>query len=232
MDFNSPWECNNMGKRVRLCLVMVAITIIASNVSDVSALWSGNATPSYDDSDTYETTSGEYHTVDADAISGICEIQVNPKVWPLWYGAGLYGEAWVAQDVEMSETITSTWYFTAQWDIDFRLNCGWGGKVKIEVRFLVMDANEDEKESKSAWSYRFTGPAFNWDDYEDVNTDDSETEGFSCNLYSGYTYKFAAVLRVTVMNNSGAIDVNARTDNYAPAELTVDQITWSETAPD
>ncbi|MGM0687570.1 MAG: hypothetical protein ACQET3_11415, partial [Promethearchaeati archaeon] len=164
-----------MGKRVRLCFVMVAITILASNVSDVSALWFGNATAPYDDSDTYETTPGEYHTVDADAISGICEIQVNPKVWPLWYGKGLYGEAWVAEDVEMSETITATWYFTAQWDIDFRLNCGWGGKVKIEVRFLVMDANEDEKQSKSAWSYTFTGPAFSWDDYENVNTDDSET---------------------------------------------------------
>ncbi|MGV9170665.1 MAG: hypothetical protein ACOC38_12085, partial [Promethearchaeia archaeon] len=74
--------------------------------------------------------------------------------------------------------------------------------------------------------------AFSWDDYENVITDDSETEAFSCYLYSGYKYKFAVVLRVTVMNDSGTIDVNARTNHYAPAELTVDQITWSETSPD
>jgi len=216
-------------KKSYVALLAMVTIILSLQVMPVAAYFYGYDTPPYGASGTHYP--GNFHTVDASATDGECEIQVDPLIWPLWYVEDTESIAWVAGVYEMDQTVTQTWYFIANWDIDYRLNCGWSGKVTISIVFRVYDAENEWIQERTVWDRSMQGPPTSWDDFEDEDSD-ADFESFTVDLTNGYTYKFAVGLKIHIDNNSGAIDVNANTDHYGPALLEVNSICWSLYPPE
>ena len=136
--------------------------------------------------------------VDYDTTSGECEIQVNVPVWPEpHYPDGTHSSAWVGAVYEMDETVTATWYFIVNFDIDYRLNCGYGSIVTIDVVLRVYSSMAALLQERTAWSDYMEGPPDGWDDIEYDLNNQAEWESFTANLVDGLTYTFAVGLRIT-----------------------------------
>lgn len=217
-------------KKSFVALLAMVTIILSMQVMPVAAYFFGYDTPPYGASGTHQPVN--FHTVEADATDGECEIQVDPLIWPLWYVEDTESIAWVAGVYEMGQTVTQTWYFIANWDIDYRLNCGWLGKVTISIVFRVYDADNELLQERTVWSVSHQGPRYSWDDIEWDLDNEADFESFTEDLTNGHTYKFAVGLKIHIDNNSGAIDVNARNDHSEPALLEVNSICWSLYPPE
>jgi hypothetical protein len=212
-------------RRNALAMVLVLMTIVlAYQVTPVAAAFGGSDTPSYSDSGTDQPSN--FDTVAAHANTGECEIKVVPLFYPFSYWMGTWSAAWVGADYETTQSVTSSWYIKAQYDIDWRIAAGNLAKVTLSVVFRVYDADENLLEEKVAWSRSIQGPRWAWDNLEDDESNRQQTEWFSVDLSSGVHYKFVVGLKVYIDVAGRDIQVTAHTDHSEPALLTVDQIWW------
>ncbi len=209
--------------------ILVLFAVMGYMTNPVAAVFFGNDTPPYGWSTTDQA--GNFASCSKDATTGECWIQVDPLSWPWWYEGGTWSAAVIGAVYTTDQSVTATWYFLSSWDLDYRLNCGWGGSVTISVVYRVYNANQERIADTTAWSKTWVGPAFSWDDWDEEISKDIY-KSFTLDLSNGQTYYFAVGLKVCINNDSGAIDVNANSDNSEPALLTVDSITWTLVPPE
>ncbi|UCE10014.1 MAG: hypothetical protein JSW61_13745 [Candidatus Thorarchaeota archaeon] len=205
---------------------LLVLLVIGMDVAEVSA-WAGSDSAPYAAAD--EDQPGNFAVVDATSSNGECEIKVDALPWPYYYWAGTWSAAWVAGSMEMSETWTPTWYMSASWDIDYRLQTAYNAKVTIYVVFRLYSSDFVKLEEHVAWWDDFT--SWEWDDVE-AEFSDSEVEAFTYNLLNGYTYYFAVGLKVYMNYNQRDVRVTASSDHSDPALLDVNGIIWTSSSPE
>jgi hypothetical protein len=216
-----------MKKRTLAVTLVLLAVVVGAQISGVSAVWRGSDTPAYTQSG--EIRPSNFAVVDGDAITGDCEIKVNRLYFPYAYWGGTNSLAWIAGSETMSQSVTQTWYITAQWDIDYRIACAGGAKVTVSVVYMVLDSDDNVLEQEEVEAYTFESQQ--WDDEEYVYSDQTKTASFTTNLQNGYTYYFAVALKVYIHYWCRDVEVTARTDHSGPAVLHVDQIIWTDDSP-